>query len=408
MNMLSATCTSVLFLATAATGAVLADSYWIEFAAHPSDGIDGDFYGTAAAVSSGLAVIGAFGDGGHTGAAYVLRKSGDVWEETQKLVADDGRPNEEFGYDAALTHDLIAVTAWNAVIGTNTAQGAVYLFQNQGGSWTQTQKLVADDGGVFDNFGQSVAIDGTRIVVGANGATIGDQGAQGAAYLFERDGSAWVQQQKIWSDDGDTVDNFGNAVAMRGSTLFVGALQAMADGHVNQGAVYVFTDDGSGTWSQVQKLTSSDGGAGDAFGASLSFDGTTLVVGATYAGGQGAAYVFESSGGTWTEVQKLVADDAAANDYFGNAVSLSGDSILVAADGKTVDGFTSRGAAYLFSRVGDTWVQSHRFVASDGETDNFYGASAALDGNIAVLTSAQRNTAYFYTRDSLLIDGFDG
>jgi len=261
---------------------------------------------------------------------------------------------------------------------------------------------------VFDNFGQSVAIDGTRIVVGANGATIGDQGAQGAAYIFDRDGSTWVQQQKIWSDDGDTVDNFGNAVAIRGSTLFVGALQAMADGHVNQGAVYVFTDDGSGTWSQVQKLTSSDGGMGDAFGASVSFDGTTLVVGATYAGGRGAAYVFENSGGSWTEVQKLVADDAAANDYFGNAVSLDGDSILVAADGKTVDGFTSRGAAYLFSRVGDSWVQSHRFVASDGSTDNFYGASAALDGNTAVLTSAQRNTAYFYTSDTLFADGFDG
>jgi hypothetical protein len=165
-------------------------------------------------------------------------------------------------------------------------QGAAYLFKNQGGSWTQAQKVVADDGGLFDNFGQSVAIDGTRIVVGANGATIGDQGAQGAAYIFDRDGSAWVQQQKIWSDDGDTVDNFGNAVAMRGSTLFVGALQAMADGNVNQGAVYVFTDDGSGTWSQVQKLTSSDGGAGDAFGASVSFDGTTLVVGAVYATGR--------------------------------------------------------------------------------------------------------------------------
>jgi hypothetical protein len=107
-------------------------------------------------------------------------------------------------------------------------------------------------------------------------------------------------------------------------------------------------------------------------------------------------------------VQKLVPDDAAANDYFGNAVSLSGDNILVAADGKTIDGFGSRGAAYLFSRVGDTWVQSHRFVASDGGTDNFYGASAALDGNTAVLTSAQRNTAYFYTRDTLLADGFDG
>ena len=354
-----------------------------------------------------LAVIGAFGDNSHHGSAYVLKKDGTSWHEAQKLVADDGLAGDEFGYDAAMTPSLIAVTAWNASVDGNAGQGAVYLYENQNGSWTQSQKLVADDGTFFDQFGQSVAIDGTTILVGANGATIGNQGAQGAAYVFVNAGSGWVQQQKVFADDGDTVDNFGFSTAIRGDTLFVGAHQAMVGGHQNQGAVYLFARAGN-VWTQMQKISSDDGGASDAFGSSMSFDGTRLVVGATGADGTGAAYVFENTGGTWTQVQKLVADDGANGDNFGDAVSISGDDILVAADVATVDGNTSRGAGYLFTRVGDTWQQTHKFVASDGGVDNFYGAAAAFDGETAILTSAQHNAAYFYTRDTVFADGFDG
>jgi FG-GAP repeat protein len=407
VSTIRATCIAILFLAAAQTGTARADSFWIEWAAHPSDDDGDNFYGTAAALTPTLAVIGAFGDDSHRGAAYVLKKSGSMWLETQKLLADDGVAGDELGYDAAATGDLIAVTAWNAMVDGNVGQGATYLFEIQNGQWTQVQKLLADDGTFFDNFGQSVALDGSTVLVGANGATIGDQGAQGTAYVFVNSGSGWVQQQKLIADDGDTVDNFGSSAAISGDTILVGALQAAVEGHANQGAVYYFAGSG-GTWTQTQKISAGDGGAGDLFGASMSFDGTTLVVGATGADGRGAAYVFTNTGGAWTEVQKLTADDGASGDNFGDAVSLSGDNILVAADVATVDGITSRGAAYLFTRVGDTWAQTHKFVASDGATDNFYGASAALDGNTAVLTSAQRNTAYFYTRDSLFVDGFDG
>ena len=410
MNAVRTTCRSIFLLAAALPFAARADSAWLEWQANPSDGTSETFYGTAAALTPTLAVIGAFGDDSHHGAAYVLKKSASHWLETQKLTADDGQAGEEFGYDAAMTPDLIAVTAWNASVDGNAFQGAAYLFQNQGGSWTQVQKLVSDDGAIFDNFGQSIAIDatnGTTVLVGANGATIGDQGAQGAAYVFVNEGTGWVQQQKVFADDGDTVDNFGFSTAIRGDTLFVGAHQAMVDGHANQGAVYLFTQAGN-VWTQAQKLSSSDGGVNDAFGASMSFDGTTLVVGATGADGAGAAYVFENVGGTWTEMQKLTSDDGANGDNFGDAVSLHGDDILVAADVATVDGDTSRGAGYLFTRVGGTWRQTHKFVASDGTIDNFYGAAAAFDGETAVLTSAQHNAAYFYTRDTVFADGFDG
>ncbi|HKE47393.1 MAG TPA: FG-GAP repeat protein, partial [Rhodanobacteraceae bacterium] len=244
MDAIRVTCSSIFLLAAAAPLAARADSAWIEWQANPSDGTSDTFYGTAAALTPSLAVIGAFGDDSHHGAAYVLRKSASHWIEIQKLTADDGQAGDEFGYDAAMTPGLIAVTAWNANVGGNAFQGAAYLYENQAGRWTQVQKLVADDGALFDNFGQSIAIDptdGTTVLVGANGATINDQGAQGAAYIFVGDGTGWVQQQKIFADDGDTVDNFGFSTAIRGDVAFVGAHQAMVDGHANQGAVYYFT-----------------------------------------------------------------------------------------------------------------------------------------------------------------------
>jgi hypothetical protein len=392
------------------------DDAWSEQKVVASDGRTNTYFGTAAAVSGSFALIGAYGDHGDRGAAYIETRTGSIWTEMQKIVADDSLAGDNFGYRVAIQPDSIFVTAFNATIGTNTAQGAAYVFANGSGSWTQAQKLTADDGAMFDNFGQAIAVDGDVLVIGANGATIGDQGAQGAAYVFTNDGSGWVQQQKLIADDGDTVDNFGVSAAIKDGTILIGSPYAAVDGHANQGAVYMFTQSGSG-WTQVQKFSASDGAANDSFGMSMSLDGTTLVVGATQTDGHGAAYVFnvDGTGGTWTETQKLVADDAGSNDNFGDAIGLSGSEVLIAADVSTVDGNTSRGAGYLFSLTGGTWVQAHKFVASDGTTDDFLGAAAAYDGDTVILSSPHpvidghtwEGAAYFYSRDTLFESGFD-
>jgi len=179
--------------------------------------------------------------------------------------------------------------------------------------------------------------------------------------------------------------------------------------------VYVYTESG-GTWTQTQRLTASDGAANDSFGMGLAFDGTTLIVGATSNDGIGAAYVFTESGGTWSEVQKLVPDDGASGDYFGNAISISGSRALIGADIATIDGNTSRGAVYLFTATAGGWVQSHKFIASDGATDDFFGAALALDGNTALISTphpiidgnAWQGAAYFFADDTIFGDGFDG
>jgi len=402
----------ILIAALSATAfARLADAdVWIEQKTTADDGTVNSQFGSAAALRGDTALIGADGDSTFQGAAYFFVKQDGAWTQGQKIVADDGSNGEEFGYRVALDDDFAVVSAFSASIGANTAQGAVYVFTPDGGSWSQSQQLLADDAATFDNFGASVAMDASTMVVGAIGASE----FHGAAYIFKNAGGTWTQAQKIGADDGVPFDNFGIAAAIAGSVLFVSAPTAAVDGHNGQGAVYAFKLAGT-TWTQTQKLVASDGAAFDGFGFSLAFDGTTLLVGATSSGGTGAVYAFTNDGGTWTEQQRLSADDGASGDSFGNAISLDGSRVLIGADIQTVDGDTSRGAAYLFTQANGSWTQSHKFVSSDGTTDDFFGLAVALEGATALISTlhptidgnSNQGAAYFYTNDTIFSDGFD-
>ena len=191
------------------------------------------------------------------------------------------------------------MTAFTATINGVASQGSAYAFTDVAGTFSETQKLLASDGGLFDNFGASVSIDRDTLVIGANGATVGSNPAQGAVYVFTLVNGTWTETQKLTADDGIAFDNFGLSVALHGSTILVGSPQAIIDGAFAQGAVYVYTNSG-GTWSQTQKLTASDGAAGDSLGESVAISGNNALIGAfgaTVDGhqGAGAAYFFTNS-----------------------------------------------------------------------------------------------------------------
>ncbi|HSS06951.1 MAG TPA: FG-GAP repeat protein, partial [Rhodanobacteraceae bacterium] len=228
-----------------------------------------------------------------------------AWLQEQQITADDGATNAEFGAAVALHGTTAMVGAQQATIGDNEDQGAVYVFDQSGGEWTQSQKLTSDDGAAFDTFGDAVAFQGDTAIVGAYAATVNDLAYQGTAYVFTRSNGTWSQAQKLASDDGTDFNYFGYSVALDGTTAFIGADLL--------GAVYVFQQSG-GTWAQSQKLTGSDEGVGDIFGYSVAIQGSTAFIGSYGNNGyQGAVYVFTESGGTWTETQKLTADDGLPN-----------------------------------------------------------------------------------------------
>jgi len=251
---------------------------------------------------------------------------------------------------------------------------------------TPQATLTASDAAANDSFGTSVALDGDTLAAGANLRNSG----QGAVYVFTRTGTTWTPQQTLAATDAENGDHFGWSVSLAGDTALVGARRKA----ISQGAAYVFTRSGT-TWTQQQRLVPDDAAAGDFIGESVALTGGTAVVGAAKKNAtQGAAYVFTRSYDAWTQQQKLVASDAADGAAFGNSVAASGDTAVVGAFGAN--------AAYVFTRTGGTWTEQQKLTAADVEVGDFFGDAVAVAGDTVLVgafeQSSRRGAVYVFTR----------
>ena len=284
-------------------------------------------------------------------------------------------------------------------------------------SATELAGLTASDGAADDHFGIAVDYSGDTAVVGADRHDHGGLATDdlGAAYVFVRDssgvlcGSEWCENTELMASDAYVGQQFGNAVAIRDDTMFVAA-RLDDDFGVDSGAVYVFTRDGSGNWTELAKLTASDAAPGDEFGSSVSTDidnaGTpAVIIGALNDDDNGvdsgSAYVFTRDGsGNWNQAAKLTASDGVAGDAFGVDVSIHRGSVIVGAH--LDDGM---GAAYAFDGDGATWTETFKFTAPDGAAGDMFGVRVAVDREIAVIGSpgdddlgSNSGSAYVFTR----------
>lgn len=355
-----------------------------------SDGAASNHLGFAVDVDGDTAIVGAYGAGATTGAAYVFVRSGATWTEQARLDASDGAPQHYFGVGVSVSGDTAVVGAH----GVDGFRGAAYVFTRSGGSWSEQGRLEASDGESYHYFGRTVSLEGDTVLVSASGAG----GGTGAAYVFTRGGSTWTEQARLTASDGAAGDYFGQDVSLSGDTALVGAFGV--SGYL--GAAYVFTRSGS-SWSEQAKLLASDGRAGDFLAGTVSLDGDTAVLSAhgdVEAGSHsGSAYVFTRSGTTWTEQAWLTAVDGTVDDMFGSDVAVSGDTVVVGArEDDTLE--TDSGVAYVFMRSGDVWTQRARLLADDGAEGDELGTSVALSGETAVVGTpsdeAETGAAYVW------------
>ena len=361
--------------------------------------------------------------------------------------------NDAFGATVAISGDgnTLAVAAQvessnaatiNGDMTNNSANasGAVYIYvrETATGLWQQQAYLKASNAEAMDFFGTgalSISTDGNTVAVGAfreqSSATgidgnAGDNSAfaAGAVYVFVRTGTTWNQQAYVKASNTQLGDAFGSSVALAGdgNTLAVGAIYedgngvgvaAQSDNSVyGSGAVYIFMRS-SGTWSQQAYLKASNPGVNDNFGnkLSLSSDGNTLAVGAyledsnatgVNSAGQaddsavdsGAVYVFTRSNNSWSQQAYLKASNTEAGDWFGCAVSLSGDGNTLAVgayvEGSNATGMNGNGtnnsalgsgAVYLFNFTGGAWGQQAYLKASNTGTGDNFGFSVGLSFN---------------------------
>jgi hypothetical protein len=343
-----------------------------------SDGNATDVFGYSVSISGDYAIVGAYGDDGYKGSAYIFRWDGTNWSQQAKLTASDGAAWDLFGCSVSISGDYAIVGAY----GDNGYKGSAYIFKRDGTSWSQQAKLLASDGAANDYFGVSVSISGDYAIVGA----YYDDG-KGSAYIFKRDGASWSQQAKKTASDGVASDYFGYSVSISGDYAIVGAYGDEDNGNLS-GSAYIFKRDGT-SWSQQAKMTASDGAAGDNFGYSVSISGDYAIVGAYLDDDKGAdsgsAYIFKRDGTSWSQQAKLLAADGNASDNFGWSVSISGDLAIVGAH-QYYSGGT--GKAYIFRRDGTNWSEQQKLTASDGAAEDDFGFSVSISSDYAIVGAA--------------------
>jgi len=376
------------------------------------DGVAGDFFGCSVAIDGDTALVGVQDDdiGGKTaqGSASVFVRSGAGWSFQQQLTDPAGAAGDGFGCAVALSGNTALVGTRGDEVDSNAGQGSACVFTRSGTHWTLQDTLTAGDGAAGDEFGFSVAVSGETVLVGAPYHDLSGSDFQGAAYVFVRSGATWPQQAKLTADDPEIGDSFGSSVALSGETALIGAPYHDVGSIADQGAAYVFVRSGA-TWPKQAQLSDPGAAASAAFGRSVALDGDTALVGARddtvgVNAGQGSAAVFVRSVASWTLQQRLTAGDGAADDHFGYEVALDGETLVVGAPYREVGGVADQGAAYLFTRSGGTWSQDDQLTAADGAANDKFGFAAAVSGDTALLgapscTGARPGTAYVFVLD---------
>lgn len=367
---------------------------------------------------------------------------GGFQQQTYIKAANTGK-DDVFGTAMASSGDTLVVGAWGEAsnaVGVNGDKddnsarnsGAVYVFVlSSAGFWTQQAYLKASNTDAKDNFGNSVAIFGDTIVVGAryedsNATGVNGNegnnlaGDSGAAYVFTRSGGSWTQQAYLKASNTEIGDHFATSVAIAGNTIVIGARAEDSSANtingdeadnsaLGSGAAYVFTRNGT-TWSQQAYLKASNTDANDTFGVAVAIAGDTIAVGALFedsnargvngddsnnsATNSGAAYIFTRTGNSWNQQAYIKAANADEEDFFAGALDISQNTLLVSAvhedsnatgvngdESNNSAGGRSSGAAYVFTRTGSDWTQQAYLKASNTGREDWFGHSVAILDN---------------------------
>ena len=300
-----------------------------------------------------------------------------------KLLPGDGSDEDLFGCSVSISGDYAIIGAFKDDDNGNES-GSAYIFRKDGSNWIEEDKITASDGATGDRFGMFVSISGNYAIVGS--PCDDDNGDQsGSAYIFRRDGGNWIEEDKVTVSDGAAGDFFGT-VSISEEYAIVGSSGDDDNGN-ESGSAYIIRRDG-GNWIEEQKIIASDGGAGDYFGSAVSIEGEYVIVGAYLDdnGGidRGSAYIFRRDAGTWIEEKKITANDGADNDNFGFSVSLSGVYVIIGAF-QDDDNGDNAGSAYIYRRSGTIWSEQQKLIASDAADNDLFGLAVAISGDYSII-----------------------
>ncbi len=375
-----------------------------------TDGVMGDGLGNNVKIHGNYALVGSYSDdiGSNTdqGSAYIYKFENGAWSQMQKLTASDGAAGDNFGGGLGIDSNYAIIGAYMDDVGENLDQGSVYVFKLENGVWNQVQKVIGSNGGSGDIFGINISLSKGNLVVGAPRDDIASATDAGSAYVFKLNDNTgvWTEIQKMYPVDGTSGDNFGNWICINGDRIIITAIFDDANGVYRKGSAYIYTYQNN-VWGQTAKLVANDGAYNDNFGTNASIQGDFALIGAYNADAsftnQGACYLFKIENNVWVQKQKIVASDANTNGFFGQAVSLKDNYAIIGSHGLN----SLQGAAYLFqlNPVTSTMTQIQRIVAVDPAANDYFGYSVDIS-NYNVLIGAygknsQKGKVYFRSFD---------
>lgn len=362
----------------------------------PGLGAASDFFGQSISIHNGTVAVGAPGNdvtaSGNEGAVYVFTGSGATWSLQQKLTRTGAALGDSLGGAVAVHGDTIVcgIANYDGIVGTN--QGIGLFFTRTGTTWSASEVFQPNETQASAGFGSAVAMSDEFVAAGATNWSRAGANFSGAAYAFRRAGGVPAKTLTLAMPTPQTDANFGNRMASDDTRLVVGAYNEDGDAGTKQGAVYVyrFQDE---SFVLEQKLLPTTPQAGAAFGKAIAIDGTTLLVGAPDedddAADAGAAYVFFFNGTSWSQQARIASPEPAGANRFGSSVDVSGNRAVIGSPTDTVvissTGRPSAGSADSFLRTGTTWAFEKEFVEASAQAGEAAGSSVAVSGDFVAV-----------------------
>eukprot|EP00933_Yihiella_yeosuensis_P076543 TRINITY_DN8635_c1_g1_i1.p1 TRINITY_DN8635_c1_g1~~TRINITY_DN8635_c1_g1_i1.p1 ORF type:complete len:604 (-),score=63.01 TRINITY_DN8635_c1_g1_i1:107-1918(-) len=349
-----------------------------------------DLYGHSVSMSGTIAVVGSPGKQSATGEAYIYEQSFGSWGRTAILKASDAAVGDRFGSSVKASGDRVIIGAYDddGWTGVQSGTGAVYIYNKTGNVWGNEVKIIGNDSLAADNFGMSVSIDGNTAVVGADWHNSGKGAGSGGVYVFNWNGSSWVQEAKLVANDSQSFSRFGASVDVSGDTVIVGAYNDNVDQtNIGSGSAYVFRKVGN-SWIQEWKFTGGvNASQNDRFGYSVAVSGDWAVVGSYWddegALDAGAAHLWmRNSTHGWMEINKIYAPSPQEANRFGISVDISGNLLIIGEEFDSDDG-TYSGSAYVYAELENrVWTLKQKISAENATSSEFFGRSVSIHDSV--------------------------
>ncbi|MFG0285211.1 MAG: hypothetical protein ACF8R7_12375 [Phycisphaerales bacterium JB039] len=356
-------------------------------------------FGHSIAAHGNLMVIGDRHAASSEGRVHVYERSGQGWSHSAILMQPPPRRGSTLFGDSVATDGSRILVGASLAAAKGESDGAAYLYERRGGAW----RLAATLSGSFSSaglswFGWAVSISGDRAAIGAWADEVAGV-RQGAVYIFTRRGGEWELEARL-TEPG--TDRYGGAVSISGARIAVGAPldDAGCPGtDCNAGAVYIYKRTGAG-WQLEQRLTPETTVAAT-FGARVLLDGPDLFVGAPADTGlaerSGSVHIFRRTGAQWQRRQVIISSLGGRNGRFGDSMAQRAGWLAIGAPWEEAGGYVEAGAGYIFEQIDGAWIERERITAPDAGRRYALGYSTALTSTGVVLGApgAYRNGAAY-------------